>query len=214
MAQDRTQGGAQESPRAAARRQAILAAARRVFVHDGYHSARLTDIAAQAGCSVGTVYTYFEDRSELLSAVLEQVEQEMRGRNRTLRTDGDTVEEVKGSISQANRFYLESFRKNAKEMALMEQVALSDPVFHRQRQERAARFVKRNAGMIRTLQDKGIVRAGEDPEMLSAALSVMVSRLAYNAFVEGNFLSEYTVEQLAETVDEVWFRTLGLEKVE
>ena len=73
MAQDRTQGGAQESPRAAARRQAILAAARRVFVHDGYHSARLTDIAAQAGCSVGTVYTYFEDRSELLSAVLEQV---------------------------------------------------------------------------------------------------------------------------------------------
>lgn len=194
----------------ATRRAAILTSARKVFIRDGYHAARLSDIAQAAGCSVGSLYTYFEDRAALLSAVLDQVELEMRMRNRSLDWRGGSVEEIKEAIKQTNRAYLETFRRNAAEMALLEQVALSEPAFHKQRQERARRFVQRNAGMIEQLQEAGLVNATDDAETLSAALSVMVSRLAYNAFIVGNFLEDSSVERLAKTVDQVWFRVLGL----
>ena len=69
------------------RREAILAAARTVFVRDGYAAAKLADVAAEAGCSVGTLYTHFEDRDDLLAEVLRGVEEEMR-RSRGPRPEG------------------------------------------------------------------------------------------------------------------------------
>jgi AcrR family transcriptional regulator len=51
--------------------QAILAAAEEVFADAGLHAARMEDIAARAGVSVGTLYNHFEDRDALLRGILE-----------------------------------------------------------------------------------------------------------------------------------------------
>lgn len=200
------------SPRAQARRDAILQAAREVFVRDGYHDTKLTEVAKQARCSVGTLYTYFTDREHLLSEVLRQVEREMRSSGR-VKNPVDTVEEVKQSISAVNRRYVEYFLHNAREMALLEQVAQIDDAFRKQRQDRARGFVERNARLIESLQKSGLVHGVEDPMMLAGALSVMVSRLAYNVFVEGFFgpPSEELVDRIVASVDPVWFAALGLD---
>jgi AcrR family transcriptional regulator len=52
-------------------RAAILDAAEQVLAREGLHAARMDDIAAQVGVSVGTLYNYFEDRQQLLQALLE-----------------------------------------------------------------------------------------------------------------------------------------------
>ncbi len=52
-------------------RAAILDAAEQVLARDGLHAPRMDDIAAQVGVSVGTLYNYFEDRQQLLRALLE-----------------------------------------------------------------------------------------------------------------------------------------------
>lgn len=54
-----------------ATREAILAAAEAIFSEQGLHTARMEDIAARAGVSVGTLYNYFADRETLLGALIE-----------------------------------------------------------------------------------------------------------------------------------------------
>ena len=49
--------------------QEILAAAEDVFAEAGLHAARMDDIAARAGVSVGTLYNHFQDRDALLAAL-------------------------------------------------------------------------------------------------------------------------------------------------
>jgi AcrR family transcriptional regulator len=49
----------------------VLEAAERVFAHAGYEDARMQDIAAEAGLSLGTVYGVFPGKAELYRAIHE-----------------------------------------------------------------------------------------------------------------------------------------------
>jgi AcrR family transcriptional regulator len=51
-------------------RKAILDAAEAVFAEKGVHVARVQDIAARAGLSVGAIYNYFEQKEDVLIALL------------------------------------------------------------------------------------------------------------------------------------------------
>lgn len=53
-------------------RRAILAAAAEVFVDKGFHAARIQDIAARAKIGVGTVYNHFEQKEDVLVALLDE----------------------------------------------------------------------------------------------------------------------------------------------
>jgi TetR/AcrR family fatty acid metabolism transcriptional regulator len=52
------------------RRQQILEAALAVFSQKGYHATNVSDVAAQAGVSQGTIYWYFESKEELFQAAI------------------------------------------------------------------------------------------------------------------------------------------------
>jgi AcrR family transcriptional regulator len=52
------------------RRRQILDAALVVFGEKGFHASNVSDVAAQAGVSQGTIYWYFDSKDELLSAAL------------------------------------------------------------------------------------------------------------------------------------------------
>ncbi|RME74276.1 MAG: TetR/AcrR family transcriptional regulator [Chloroflexi bacterium] len=58
---------------AEARRQQILLGAARVFAEKGFHKATTRDIARAAGVSEGTIYNYFENKRDLLTAMVDQV---------------------------------------------------------------------------------------------------------------------------------------------
>ncbi len=60
-------GGASEDKRAT-----ILAAAVRVFAREGYHDARVGDIAKEAGVAYGLVYHYFTSKEAVLEAVFRE----------------------------------------------------------------------------------------------------------------------------------------------
>jgi AcrR family transcriptional regulator len=62
---------------AARNRQALVAAARRVFERDGFVTARITDIADEAGLAHGSFYPHFQSKEDALAAVLGEVEEEM-----------------------------------------------------------------------------------------------------------------------------------------
>ncbi len=49
----------------------ILDAAVRVFARMGYHGARISDIAKEAGIAYGLVYHYFKNKEEILNTIFE-----------------------------------------------------------------------------------------------------------------------------------------------
>lgn len=185
-------------------RNALVAAARVVFERDGYLDARLADISAEAGVASGSFYTYFEGKEEIFRAVAEQVTEEMAHPHLRARTG---VTDPRELIDLANREYLRAYRENAQLMGLFEQVAQVDEDFRKVRIERANAFVRRNAKMIRDLQDRGLADAGLDPLLTAHALSGMVSRMAYVAFVQK---APMPFERLLATLNRIWVNALGL----
>lgn len=55
-----------------ANRTAILNAAQKAFIEMGYDAVTVRDIIRQTGLAAGTFYNYFEDKAELLHALIEQ----------------------------------------------------------------------------------------------------------------------------------------------
>lgn len=53
-------------------RNAILDAAEQVFAERGFAAARVQDIAVRAGLAVGTIYNYFEQKEDVLFALLDE----------------------------------------------------------------------------------------------------------------------------------------------
>jgi TetR/AcrR family transcriptional regulator, fatty acid metabolism regulator protein len=58
--------------RSETRREDLLVAAVRVFAEKGYHSCRVSDIAAEAGVSHGLVYHYFASKDEVLETIFRE----------------------------------------------------------------------------------------------------------------------------------------------
>jgi AcrR family transcriptional regulator len=92
---------------AADKRRAILDAAITVFARQGFHSARVSDVAAEAGVAYGLVYHYFDSKDQMLNelfserwALLLEASQEMQ------RSDASPRDKLAGVAS----FIIESYR--------------------------------------------------------------------------------------------------------
>lgn len=203
------------TPRGVRTRAALVSAARRVFEKSGYLDSRLIDITTEANCSAGTFYTYFDSKEEILAAVLEQAQEDMLHPGSA--RDGAAVDEAANDdpvavIAASNRAYFEAYRRNAKLMALLEQVSNVDPEFRRLRRRRAEAFVARNAHGIERLQKRGLADPALDPALASRALSSMISRLAFDHFVSDVAPGEEAgdFEELLTCATRLWVNALQL----
>lgn len=68
---DQTLDKPEQRPRRDATRARICAAAREVFLREGYGAATMEQIAAQAGTRRSTLYNHFRDKNEILAAISE-----------------------------------------------------------------------------------------------------------------------------------------------
>jgi AcrR family transcriptional regulator len=64
--------------RSRATREKLLDAAEAVFAAKGYNGAKISDIAEEAGCSVGAVYFRFKDKDALFFAIAEEFIEDSR----------------------------------------------------------------------------------------------------------------------------------------
>ena len=192
-------------------RDALIAAARTVFERDGFVDSRLVDIAAEAKCSIGSFYTWFDSKDEVFAAVLHEAQNDMLhpGTSRIQASDDPVA-----IIAASNRAYVDAYRRNARLNLLLTQVAAVDPRFREMRHKRARAFVTRNARAIADLQQRGLADRGVDAELAAEALSGMVSRLAYESFAmtkpSGEPLTEAQVDTLVEALTRLWTNALGL----
>ena len=82
-----------------ATRRAILRSARNAFVLRGFHEATTHDVARDAGLSVGSIYTYFASKDELIrESVLAANQAETETIIRAVQSTGSVREKMARAI--------------------------------------------------------------------------------------------------------------------
>ena len=187
-------------------RAALIEAAREVFERDGFTDSRIVDITTLANNSVGTFYTYFADKEEILKVVLAEALDEML-MHALWAKDAHAAERPLTALSAALRSFLEHYQEQVKLMLLIEQVAGIDPEFRAHKRGRELELVRENAEIVRVWRERGLAHFDMDPVRATSALSGMMNRLAYNGFVFGEASS---VDEVVDLVVQLWVNALGI----
>ena len=160
----------------------LLAAAREVFAETSYADVRVGDISARAGVSHGLFYHYFPSKQDLFRELTAQVYED-------LVESLDVVMERGGVLPLVERFdvalrrALERHRREARLVAVIEEVSRFDEDVAAIRETAQRSETERTVGFIRDLQRLGRADPDLDAEVAAAALQAMIWQLGKRWFV-------------------------------
>lgn len=186
-------------------RAALLQAGREVFEQQGFKNARIHDIAARAGTSHGTFYTYFSSKENFFHDVVHQVTGEMMAASRASQEAG--ADPLK-RIELTNRCYLRAYARNARILAVIEEMSTYDDHFRRLRLGMRDMWLQRNERGIRRLQQIGLADPHLDAALAASALGGMVEHFGHVWFVLGQ---PYDEECAVGTLTRLWAQALGMQ---
>jgi TetR/AcrR family fatty acid metabolism transcriptional regulator len=171
------------------KKQLILAAAVRVFAHEGYHTSRVGRIAEEAGVAYGLVYHYFGSKDELLETIFRQTWTDMLARVREVEESGRPARE---QIRQVAAVVLRTWRRDPDLVrVLVREVIRSEHLQHRV--EEIADAFRGLERIIRSGQERGELRRDLDARLASVVL--------YGALEE--ILSGWVLGQLPGSEDDI-----------
>ena len=194
-------------PKAQRTREAILVAAAEVFTRQGYSKTSVADVAAAADVSLGTVYQYFRDRSDLVAALLQQGVVAMLGRADT------TWRAAEGSdgLHRVLFNFVAAYAEYAELSGIWEEVAHIDEDLAALRRNLGRIFTGTVERELRRAQRAGLVRDDVDPELAARALTGMADRYCYVAYVfDPPPDGPPTAEASADVLAKLWSDAIGL----
>ena len=193
------------TPRGRKTRESLLDAARVVFEDVGFLDTRVEHIAQAASVSYGTFYRYFDSKDDVFKELSTRLFEDIHRRNRVEDSSSPAQRLV-----DSNRAYYQAYRRNAKMIAIVEQVATFNSDFRRLRHEHRRVLIERSARAIAQWQDDGEVSATLDPELAARSLAAMVDHTLYLWLVQGEDAEE---QAILDTLDQMCLGALGLSRV-
>jgi AcrR family transcriptional regulator len=186
----------------------LLEAAKEIFEEDGFLEGRISDIAERAGLSHGSFYHYFDSKEEIFREVAESVEEQLSAPMSGVILDPESHAPPAERIREALRLHLESYRREAKIIGVIEQMARSDPQVNALRVQRHERSHRQVVDSIRSLQEHGLADPDLDADVAASALGAMTSRFPEMWLVQGTVRCSFdtAVDQLAK----LFVNALGL----
>jgi TetR/AcrR family fatty acid metabolism transcriptional regulator len=185
--------------------QRILDAAVSVFAEKGFHSARVSDVAARASVADGTIYLYFRNKEELLMTAINTAFDAFMSR---ARSELDAISSPSGKLRRLAHLHLEALGSNRNlavvlQMELRQSARFLAPFSHQHMVE----YFGLVRAAIREGQAQGIYRP-ELREKIAAncffgALDEMVTSWVLDE-------THYQLSDVADTVADIIL--LGLEK--
>jgi len=150
-----------------AKRAAILEAASQTFASNGFHAARISDVAELAGVGKGTVYLYFSSKEDLLISILESYVDE------ALQVAAEMAEQDLEPRCSIERFFERAFMRiagNPAFFAILEQrVFLSDPELQRRGEAFFRSIIGRIVEKLEQVIKQGQIR-DYDPTIAACAI--------------------------------------------
>ncbi|MEV0358661.1 TetR/AcrR family transcriptional regulator [Nocardia sp. NPDC050697] len=190
------------TPRGRRTRDALLAAARTVFETVGFPECRVELIVQEADVSYGTFYRYFESKEHVFKELSTQLFEDVHRRE-----PADPGLSPAERLVASNRSYYQAYRRNAKMMAIVEQVATFNDDFRELRHEHRKQLIDRTARAIARWQQEGLADRGLDPVLAARAMAAMVDHTLYLWLIQGDAADEAA---LLDTLDRMCLGALGL----
>jgi AcrR family transcriptional regulator len=163
--------GGSRRAKAAQTETALKQAGRRVFARRGYLDAKITDIAAEAGRSVGSFYKHFAGKDELLQALLAdwtaQAGQDLAGH-----PAGSELSE-EPALRARVAAYWHTYRAHLPEIRALGQAAQVSPAFARQLAQFRHAQLDTMREHLERLRAAGFDLPG-DPAVLASAFSALL----------------------------------------
>ena len=146
------------------RRRRILEAAAGRFRREGYHAARIEDLAADAEVSVGTVYNYHRTKGDILMALVAMEVEEVLAAGEALLADPPPGVEAPllALIGGYCDHSLTHLSKALWRAAMALSIEAADTPQGRRYAELDGRLCAQVAGLLARLQDRGAVAEGLD----------------------------------------------------
>lgn len=185
----------------------MLAAAKEIFEENGFLDARISDIAERAGLSHGSFYHYFESKEEIFREVAAAVEDTLSAPLGSVILDPGSEATPQERIREAIRQHLESYRREARIMGVIEQVSRYDAHVRDARNTHQKQYRNQVEESIRRMQRHGMVDPELDPAIAATVLGSMTTRFPEAWLVEGAIKCSFNdgTEQLAR----VFINALG-----
>ena len=202
--------GGPRSRKGVATRARLLAAAKQIFEEDGFLDARISDIAERAGLSHGSFYHYFDSKEEAFREVAAAVEETLREPMDTIILNPDSTLSPLERITEGIRVHMESYRREARIMGVIELVARYDEHMRQVRSERRRRSSEQVAVAIRQLQTHGMADPDLDPRVAADVLGSMTSRFPEMWLVEGQ--TDIDFDSGVEQLTRIFTNALGLKE--
>lgn len=206
----KNQQGAPEAaltPRARRTRKALLEAAQKVFERDGFHNARITDIADTAGVAHGTFYTYFGSKETIFLALVDGFLSEL------LFPPSPNSEKIKidsfERLKKSNRDYLEIYRDYGRIIAIWEELAKYNKEAAEKLKQGEDAFILRARRKIEQLQRDGLADPDIDARYAARALTGMVHKFADTWFSKKE---DFEFEQAIEQLSLLWANALRMKR--
>ncbi|MDP8257597.1 MAG: TetR/AcrR family transcriptional regulator [Candidatus Alcyoniella australis] len=164
------------------RRGQIMDAALVLFAERGVSGAAIADIAESAGISVGTFYLYFENKDELLLALLDDAIARLR------QILGRAFARGRGpldSFERSGRAFFREFCNDRREMLILvlrESVGLS-PEIEQQRMRVFELLIHDIANALLRVSGSGGRRARRQAEVVAVSILGMLERMAYHYYI-------------------------------
>lgn len=192
-------------------RERILASAREIFDKDGYAGARISDIVESSEVALGTFYTYFDDKDDVLAALLEGVFEDLYIAARAPYVDSEHPEVV---LRDSIRNYMAVYNENRDLMRTLLEATTIDQEFAALWFEIREHFLSRVVGNIERLQVAGRVPT-LDPVLEASALGGMIEHFCWIWFAMGGereagepMLKDVEFEEMVNVVATLWVAAL------
>jgi AcrR family transcriptional regulator len=143
------------------KRRHLLDAAVRVFARSGYHSARVGDIAAEAGVAHGLLYHYFPSKEELLATIFRETWQALLDALREVEESGEPAPE---QLRRVAAIVLRTWRRDPDLVRVLVREVARSPQLQREVEEigHAIAAIER---IVERGQARGELRSDLDPRL-------------------------------------------------
>lgn len=193
-----------------ATRERLLEAATEVFGRLGYEATRVADINAAAGVSHGLFYRHFKDKAEILVAVLDRMNAQLRHTSGRETGDGDAV--TLTLLERRNIQFFQEYSQNRRLLRVAREVAArNDEAEFREIWLRIRdRYIVRTRRWLDQLAASGEIEPLPDAQTIAAGLSALTEQLAYVEIgLAETDPSAADIERLGKATALIWYRTIG-----
>ena len=190
-------------------RAALLEAARQLFQEKGYANTRIADITKTAGMALGSFYTYFANKEELLEQFAQDFKAEVDGQLLGLdMSEGDSYQVIRELCA----VYWQSCKNHVAELAAIFQASMIDKRFAERWRDIRSEAREHIANGIHALDESGQV-SNSDPGATASALGSMMDYFCYVWLIEGgeagrpSLPDEVAIDAMARVIYRTVFAT-------